>query len=128
MKSLINKNLNIIIAICGLINAIIVFIFEIPCPWKKNFNIDCAGCGVTRMFKAIFSLKIYQAFRFNPLMFSLLVITIIYIIYYLISKLLKKDYYKISDKELLILLIVVIVFSILRNIPMFYFLKPTLVN
>jgi len=128
MNSFLNKHLNLIVLIVGIINLIIVFIFEIPCPWKSNFNIDCAGCGATRMFKALLKLNIYQAFRFNPFMFILFVLIIIYILYVLICKIMNIKYYKINSRDLLILLILVILFTIIRNIPGFEFLKPTYIN
>ena len=128
MNSFLNKRLNLIVLILGIINLIIVFLFEIPCPWKSNFNIECAGCGATRMFKSIFELNFYQAFRFNPFIFILLLILIIYLIYILICKIKKVDYYKIKSRDFLILLILVILFTIVRNIPGFEYLKPTYVS
>ena len=128
MKSYLNKYLNIIVLILGIINLIIVFIFEIRCPWKSNFNIDCCGCGATRMVKALLEFKLYQAFRFNPFMFILLIVGIIYIIYVLACKIIKIKYYKIKNRDLLILLILVILFTIIRNIPGFEYLKPTYVR
>lgn len=127
MNSYLNKHLNIIVSILGISNLIIILILDIPCPWKKTFNIDCAGCGTTRMIKSLFSLKIYQAFRFNPLMFCLLIIGIIYLIYYVICKINHQKYYKIKNRDLWILLVLVIMFTIMRNIPGFEFLKPTIV-
>lgn len=128
MNSFLNKRLNLIVLILGIINLIIVFLFEIPCPWKSNFNIDCAGCGATRMVKSLLEFKYYQAFRFNPFIFILLVIGIIYLIYILICKIKKVDYYKIKSRDFLILLILVILFTIVRNIPGFEYLKPTYVS
>ncbi|MBR3660332.1 MAG: DUF2752 domain-containing protein [Bacilli bacterium] len=128
MNKFLNRHLNLIIIILGIINLGIVLIFEVPCPWKTNFNIDCAGCGSTRMFKSLFELDLYQAFRFNPFMFCLLIIGIIYLIYYIICKIKHKKYYKIKDRDWLILLGLVIAFTIMRNISIFSWLKPTIVR
>ncbi len=128
MKTLINKNLNKIVVMFGIINLILVLIFEFPCPWKENFNIDCCGCGATRMFKSLLKLDFYQAFRFNPLIFSLLIVSLFYLIYIVVCKIRRKNYYKIKDRDLWILLILVIIFTILRNIPGFDYLKPTVIN
>ena len=128
MNNFINKHLNLIVTILGIINLVIVLIFEIPCPWKTNFNIECAGCGSTRMFKSLFKLDIYQAFRYNPLMFCLLIIIICYLVYIAICKIKGRNYYKIQNRELWTLLIVVVLFTILRNIPIFSFLKPTVIK
>ncbi len=95
------------------------------CPWKTLFNIDCAGCGVTRMLRALLKLEIYQAFRYNPLFFILLVLFIIYLIYVLVCKIKKKDYYKPGYRELYIISALLIIFMVLRNIPGLEFLKPT---
>ena len=127
MINLINKHLTKIVWILGFINIAFVIIFKPDCPWKKYFNIDCAGCGATRMFEALFKLDIYQAFRFNPLLFIILIIFIIYGIYILISKLFRKKYYVIKERDWLILLIIVIIYMILRNIEIFNYLKPTVV-
>ena len=128
MSYLVNKKLNIIIFLFAIINLLIVLFFEIPCPWKKNFNIDCAGCGATRMVKSILNGNFYQAFRFNPLLFCLLLIFIIYGLYILICKIIHKEYYKIKEREMWILLILVVLFMILRNIPGLEYLKPTVVR
>ncbi len=125
---MINKHLNKIVVICFLINILIVYYLKPSCPWKTNFNIDCAGCGATRMLESIIKLDFYQAFRFNPLLFCLLVIIIVYGLYVLISKILHKKYYKIKERDWLILLILVILFMILRNISLFSYLKPTYVR
>ena len=128
MNSFLNKHLNLIITVLGIINLIIVFIFEIPCPWKTNFNINCAGCGATRMFKSLIKLNFYQAFRFNPFMFCLLIIIIIYLIYMFICKVKKINYYKLRSRDWIVLLILVILFTLLRNIKGFEFLKPTYIR
>ena len=128
MNSFLNKHLKLVVFVLGLINAIIVLILEIPCPWKQNFNIDCAGCGTTRMIKAILKLDFYQAFRFNPFVFSLLIIGIIYFVYVLVCKLIHVWYYKIKTRDYLILFILIILFTIIRNVPGFEYLKPTYIR
>lgn len=125
---MLTKHLNKIVGFFFLINIIVVYIFKPRCPWKVNFNIECAGCGSTRMIESLIKLDFYQAFRYNPLLFCLLVVFIVYGLYILICKLLNKKYYKIKERDWLILLIIVIVFMILRNIPMFSYLKPTYVR
>ena len=128
MSNIFNKNLKVIILISFILNVAIILLLEPPCPWKKNFNIECAGCGLTRMFISLYKLDIYQAFRYNPLMFCLLVIFIIYGLYILICKIIHKKYYKIKEREMWIILVLVILFMILRNIPGLEYLKPTVVR
>ena len=96
--------------------------FSIPCIFNKITGFYCPGCGITRMLFSIMQLRFYQAFRFNPLVFILLILSIIYCFFKLI---LKKDIY-ISNKTYIILLIITILFGILRNISFFKFLQPTL--
>lgn len=95
------------------------------CIIKNLFGIDCAGCGTTRMFKAILKLDLYQAFRYNPFVFSLIVVSLIYLVYVVICKLLKKNIWLPNVKWLYVLLVMIILFMILRNIPGFEFLLPT---
>lgn len=95
------------------------------CIIKNLFGIDCAGCGATRMFGALLKLDFYQAFRYNPFMFSLIVISIIYLIYVIAIKLLKKKVWFPNIKWLYVLLVLIILFMILRNIPGLEFLLPT---
>ena len=128
MKYWVNKHFKTIIILSIVINIIFVLIYQPACPWKVNFNIDCAGCGATRMFKSLFEFDFYQAFRFNPLLFCFLLFFIIYGVYVIICKIKNIKYYKIKQRDLWIILILVIIFMILRNIPMFYYLKPTLVR
>lgn len=125
MKVLINKYYKLLFGITILLNIIIILFFKPSCPWKINFNIDCAGCGTTRMIESIIKLDFYQAFRFNPLVFIFLLIFMIYGIYITICKLIHKNYYKLKNIDLLIILILIILFMILRNIPGLEYLKPT---
>ena len=50
------------------------------CLFHKITGLYCPGCGVTRMLDAIFHFSFYQAFRYNPLAFVLLVLFVIDII------------------------------------------------
>lgn len=94
--------------------------FEIKCFIHALTGYYCPGCGITRMFFSIIELDLYQAFRYNPLIFILLILSIIYLI---INKFIKKIV--IKKNFLIILLIIIILFGILRNIDLFSYLKPT---
>lgn len=91
------------------------------CPIKTITGLDCPGCGITRMFVALFHGNIYQAFRYNPLVFIELPIIFILLVLYKF----KKEYRKVINIIFVVLLIITIVYGVLRNIPMFYFLAPT---
>ncbi len=127
MKKLFHNKV-FIITLCillALISLPILKMIGYECPWHKLFGIECAGCGATRMIYALFRLEIYQAFRYNVLMFSLLVLGIIYLIYVFICKLRHVNYFVPGNKTLYVIAIIVILFMILRNIPGLEFLKPT---
>lgn len=117
-----------ILILATIVNLIILFLGNYRCPWNQAFNISCAGCGATRMVISILKLDFYQAFRYNPLMFSIVVLFFIYCIYVLIARLFKFSYYKLNINALWGLLILVVLFTVVRNISYFDFLKPTVVS
>ncbi len=98
--------------------------FAIFCPFHKFTGFYCPGCGVTRLLFSLIKLDFYQAFRYNPLVFILLIIGIIYL---LIKFILKKFniIIKVPNYVWYILIIIVIIYGILRNIPEFDWLAPT---
>ena len=98
-----------------------VFNFSIPCLFHEITNLYCPGCGITRMFLALFKLDFYQAFRYNPLVFILLILSIVY---FLVKKIGKLNF-KFPNYIYYYLLVIVIIYGILRNIPLFSFLAPT---
>lgn len=118
----------IIIGGAFLLGFILMILFKVDCPWKKIFDIDCAGCGTTRMVVSLIQLDFYQAFRFNPFIFVLLVLCILYLGYVLICKLLKKNYITIGKKTFIVIVLLSVIFMIFRNINGFEFLKPTVIR
>lgn len=99
----------------------------INCPIKEITGLYCPGCGITRMLQAILQLNFYQAFRYNPLLFISLPFFIFFTIEGIITK---KDplYNKIPNKILITIIIIFIIYGILRNLPLFDFLAPTIVR
>lgn len=77
------------------------------------------------MFISIIDFNFYQAFRYNPLLFILLIICFIYIIISIFIYIKKKVIYIPSNKLLISILIVLIGYMILRNISYFSYLIPT---
>lgn len=98
--------------------------FVIFCPIHEFTGYYCPGCGITRLLFSLIKLDIYQAFRYNPLVFILFIISIFY---FIIKAILKKFNKNIIVPEFIwyILIIIVIVYGILRNIPEFDWLAPT---
>lgn len=91
---------------------------SIPCFFHELTGFYCPGCGITRMFFSMFEFQFYEAFRYNPLVFIL-------IIGYIVYKIINLKYTIIVPKYgIYIILIVTILFGILRNVPGFEFLGP----
>lgn len=103
------------------------FHIYIHCPIKTITGLYCPGCGITRMLLSIIQLDFYQAFRYNPLLFITLPI---FIIFFLNTLIIKKEplYNKISNKVWTIVIIIFIAYGILRNIPFFDYLAPTILK
>lgn len=100
----------------------------LPCIFHKITGLYCPGCGITRMFVSIFKLNIYQAFRYNPLVFILLIISLFYLLVDALKYKISKVHIALPKSIYIVLLIIVIGFGILRNIPLFSYLAPTIVN
>lgn len=118
MKKIINIII-IFLLICA--SVFVVFFTRIPCLFNKITGFYCPACGVARMFRSLIELEIYQAFRYNPLVFILLIIVFGYGLICIINK----KIIKIENKYLLMLVTIIIMFWFLRNIPFFSFLAPT---
>lgn len=97
----------------------------IPCLFYEITGYYCPGCGITRLLFSLLKLDFYQAFRYNPLIFILIIITGIYWLVKFILKKFMNISIEIPNYVYYILLVIVIIFGILRNIPMFDFLSPT---
>lgn len=113
-------NVGLLLIIYYIINEL--FHITIPCLFYKIFHLYCPGCGITRLVFSLINLDFYQAFRYNPLLF---ILVILYICYYLINLLIK---IKLPKYINWILLIIVILFGVLRNTELFNYLKPTVVR
>ena len=124
------RKTNLKLAIIALLGFLLYYLlnlytgFAIFCPFHKFTGLYCPGCGVTRLLFSLIKLDFYQAFRYNPLVFILLIIGIIYL---LIKFILKKFniIIKVPNYVWYILIIIVIIYGILRNIPEFSWLAPT---
>jgi hypothetical protein len=115
-----------IISLAGLVLAIYVYFSDytngpiLPCIFNKITKLYCPGCGMTRAINSILRLRFYQALRFNSLIFIIPPLMVLYFLTY------KK--YKNFGKILIVLMIIISLgYGILRNIPSFDFLAPTIV-
>ena len=101
--------------------------FLIPCIFHEITGLHCPGCGITRMIISILQLNLYQAFRYNMLIFVLFPFFLVLLFDYGISYFIKKEplYKKVSRIVWYIVIFLLIVFGILRNI--FPFLAPVVI-
>ena len=100
----------------------------INCPFHRYLGIECPGCGATRMVIALLHLDFYQAFRYNPLIFILMpgIFIMISFLFGVIEFEAAAERIYVKCVEMTGLL--AIVYFIMRNIPLFYFLRPTVVG
>ena len=118
----------IFIGVLVVFNLYIVFFTNYKCPWRRDFNIYCAGCGGTRMLRSLMKLDFYQAFRYNNLIIILIPVFLIYYFEAICNKFKIKNlniskYMK--NKFWLSIFIIIIFYGIIRNIPLFNYLLPT---
>lgn len=107
-----------LVCACIFVYVLTTFHIAIECPILKITGFYCPGCGITRLFKSLLTGNIYQAFRYNPLIFILIILIPIY---FIVEKYLKAS---IKNKLLYSLLIIILLYTIARNIPFFSFLAP----
>lgn len=100
---------------------ILFFKKKLVCIFNQLTGLWCPGCGITRMIFAIFELDFYKAYRYNPLVFMLIILFILYIVYSLIKY---RKIKRVNNKVVFFLLIITILFGIIRNMPLFRFLAP----
>ena len=103
------------------------FHIYIDCPIKKITGWYCPGCGITRMLLSLLKLDFYQAFRYNPLLFITLPVFLFFIGEAILTK--KEPLYnKVPDKIWTVVIVLFIGYGVLRNIPFFDFLAPSLIK
>lgn len=89
------------------------------CLFHQLTGFYCPGCGVTRMGFSLLEGNVYQAFRYNPLVFLLLLLYLIYFLFW------QKKYPVIPSKILYSIILILIFYGVLRNLDSFSFLAPT---
>jgi hypothetical protein len=103
----------------------------LPCPIRLFTGFYCPGCGSTRELYSLLHGEIYQAFRFNPALFILLPFIVFYILaksIYFIRGIKHDPLHKVPSSVFVTILILLLVYAIMRNIPLFSFLAPTVVK
>lgn len=99
----------------------------IPCLWHEMTGLYCPGCGVTRMFDALLTGDLYQAFRYNPFCFLLLPVALILLVNYCYARYKGRDSWvsQMPEWVWVVLIILAIIYGTLRNLPYGSFLAPT---
>lgn len=92
----------------------------LPCIFNQITGLYCPGCGMTRAVNACFRLNFYQALRFNALLF---IMPIMLGAYYLATY---QKKIRLAKAILLVMIVLAAGYGILRNIPLFDYLAPTL--
>lgn len=99
------------------------FNIHIPCIFNKITGLDCPGCGMTRASLSLLDGDIYQAFRWNMLVFILAPLLGIYL------TLEAKNIFTKQNKIIMgSMLVLTGLFFILRNLETFSWLAPTYVG
>ena len=124
IKAMYKHSFFFLFAIILVITFVILDKIGYVCPFRL-LGMYCAGCGGTRMVKAIFHLQFYQAFRYNPLLFIYFVLFIIYGIINLIFYFFKNKKLKLPLWVYVFLISSLVIYMIIRNIPYFSYLIPT---
>ena len=111
--------------ISGILLAIIIFLFEPECLFKKIFIIPCSICGMTRAFKFILRGNLIIAFQINLLSIPLFIILIIFYLSYFISMIFKKNYiykiYNIVVKNYKIIILILLINWITNIVKFLYY-------
>lgn len=103
----------------------------VPCMVHMFTGLYCPGCGTARGIHALLHFDFYQALRFNPLSMLLLPFVLLYFAARAV------DYVRtgqnhvdahLNPKLLWGILAVALLFGILRNLPWFSWLAPTMVR
>lgn len=119
-------------AIIGVLVLLIVYskvVFDIGviCPIHEILGLECPGCGGTRMALALLELDFYQAFRYNPFLFIALPICGIIYVWQMFTYIKSNKLWSKLDIFLIIYAIALCAFGIIRNMPLFSYLAPTIV-
>ena len=116
----------IVLIVIFLIYTVLIISFDIgiPCVFYEITGLYCPGCGITRLCLSLFEGDVYQAFRYNPIIFiDLPILFILFVLNIFLKN--NKNIKKITDVIIIFLAAITIIFGVIRNIPIFSFLAPT---
>jgi hypothetical protein len=94
------------------------FKIGIPCVFHELTGLYCPGCGITRTIVALLDFNLYQAFRYNMLIFAIIPLYIGYV------WMKYKGNGKYGNAIMWMMVVMALLFGVLRNVPMFNWLAP----
>lgn len=100
----------------------------IPCIFYQITGFYCSGCGDSRALRSILHLDFYQAIRYNAVFTAALPLIAAYftaLVFSFIRFGEDRISRKIPVKIVWVFIAVALLYGILRNIPVFDFLAPT---
>ncbi len=129
-----NKRLQKVVLLFSFFLLFIIYLssdFKVECPLYKITHLYCPGCGITRCLIELLHFHFYQAFRYNPYVFLLLPLIILYLLYQIYIWIMEKED-KVSNQIprgiLNFFIITLIIYGVIRNISYFSWLAPTVIN
>ncbi|REK71861.1 DUF2752 domain-containing protein [Paenibacillus paeoniae] len=91
----------------------------VPCPFHAVTGLYCPGCGVTRAALSLLDMDVYQAFRFNSLIFILAPMLALY------AWANAKKKRRISGFIVVFMISLTLIYGLARNLPPWSYLAPT---
>lgn len=120
--------------VCGLALCALVFFyritgFGIPCVFHRVTGLYCPGCGTFRALDALLHGQWLQAIRYNALLVILGPVLVILLVFELWRYLRNEpiNYRRYDQIAAIILIIICLGYGIVRNLPAFYVLQPTVI-
>lgn len=97
------------------------------CPFNEITHWHCPGCGLTRMLTALLRGEVYQAFRYNPMMFVLLPVMAVLYIENMVARMKGRPSLvdRMPQAVWIVAIVVILIYWVMRNLPWFSYLAPT---
>lgn len=100
--------------------------YRIQCPIHQNFDVNCPGCGTTRLMESVlYDHNLYQAFRWNPYVFIMWPVVMLVWIYQNVFYIIKNKMSKYTAIFIALFAVTLILFGIVRNFSCLEYLAPT---
>lgn len=114
-----NKLVLLLLIILLVFGILVVFVFDINCPFKSLFSIPCPGCGLTRSFRCLFKGDIIGALNYNILSIFIFIFLSLLVILLIIDLFRKSNYlnkYLLFFEKHYLIIIILVCISFIINI------------